>query len=155
MISGIMFSALKILSRSLVDVDWALAGSANLALQGIDINVHDIDILTKKEFMRGIEFRLKDYLVSKARFYSGDKFRAYCSVYEINNTQIEVIACLERNVNGIWVKKNDFNTKEVFPYKGLDIPVMSLEDECLTYEQSGRIYKARKIRDFSNTRVQL
>jgi hypothetical protein len=66
MIQATYIDVLKRICRLLSDLDhpWAITGSMGMALQGVDIDVHDIDIQTDSAGAYLIQDRLSDHVVS-------------------------------------------------------------------------------------------
>ena len=52
---------------TLPPLDWALTGSTALALQGVDVVAHDIDLQTNAEDAYRAEDRLKEFVVTPSR----------------------------------------------------------------------------------------
>jgi len=63
----------KICERLKDDVIWALTGSLGHALQGVPVEVHDVDIQTDREGAYEIERRFSEFVVRRVRFSSTDK----------------------------------------------------------------------------------
>lgn len=123
--------------------DWALIGSANLALQGMDVAPGDIDILvnfSEKEKIESIFSEEEKISDSKLKNGEGEEL-----TYLIGGVEIQF--CFEY-AHGFYA---DFLEKEEFEkivLKSVEIPCNRLEDEIRAYEHLGKKEKAEKIREF-------
>lgn len=125
------------------NIKWMLVGSSNLALQGMNFEPNDIDIVIPIEkekevlnFMSGYSLLKTENLIRKdgeeKMFLVGEK----------------VVELSFENENGFYLKfvlEDNLEEKEI---EGVRLPCMRLENEALAYENLDRIEKARMIRDF-------
>lgn len=58
------------------NVSWVLTGSTNLALQGVDIEVGDIDIIVESDQIYGLNDILKDYVETRVTFSTSNSIRS-------------------------------------------------------------------------------
>lgn len=82
-------NALKHILDKLSDkeVEWQLAGSANLKLQGIDVSVSDIDISTNEAGIIIFRDVLKPYIVKD---FFNRKINGHSLVCNIKNAEVEI-----------------------------------------------------------------
>ncbi|GAH69016.1 unnamed protein product, partial [marine sediment metagenome] len=70
------------------EVDWAVTGSLGFALQGMDVDVHDIDIQTDKPGAYEIERRFSEYVVRNVAFSSSEKIRSHFGQLSIGSIKV-------------------------------------------------------------------
>ncbi len=139
---------LQFISEKLLSVNWALIGSANLAFQGIDIDAHDIDILTDEKGFEKIKEILKDFK-KPAEKAANSRFKSNYEVFLINNIKVEVMEGLmyKDNKNN-WIKLFGLSDRIFKDIGKLKVPVISLKKSYEAYVKSGRIEKANLIKKF-------
>jgi hypothetical protein len=131
-------------------VNWVITGSMNFSLHGIVTEVHDIDIQTDKDGVYAIEKRFKEFVKDNVRFLESDKIRSHFGTLEIGDVMIEIMGDVEKKlVNGCWDKPPDLEAhKEYIQYKGVMLPVLSLEYEYDAYLKLGRHKKADLLKNW-------
>jgi D-hexose-6-phosphate mutarotase len=67
------------------------AGSLSLALQGIDVEPHDIDLLTDRQGAYRINAMLKKYEKKRVGYSETEKLSSYFGVFEIQGVKVEVM----------------------------------------------------------------
>lgn len=121
-----MQDALKIILEKLVDVKFALVGSFNLQTQGIDLPVHDLDILTDDDGLSEIA-KIFNSEIDDSGLYK-------LSGFNLGETEIQIVSNI-----GNPIRLSNFDKYIVIVEKdGLKIPCMSLESELYFYTNSGR-----------------
>ena len=123
-----MEQALRTILEKLEDIDFALLGTFNLSLQGIEITPHDLDLLTDDEGVDKIgKIFASTITEEKEDHYKETKF--YVSGVEVHVVSSENNSLRPRNFQRetIWIQKGD-----------LKIPCMSLKSELQFYQQAGR-----------------
>jgi len=141
MISQKIFNVLQIIYNKLKnqDIKWVLVGSTSLALQRVDINPFDIDILSDRDGAYRIGELLKEYGVKPVEFGSSEDFRSYFGKFYLNNIKVEVMGNLEEKRGGEWfLFSNRLKSYRVVEHEGMKLPVSSLKDHLESYEKSGR-----------------
>lgn len=125
---------------------WVLTGSANLRLQGVDVDVHDLDIQCNSENMRKIDQELKDYRLSPINLWETDRIRSLIAKFKIENVDIELIADLEiQDQSGSWQPLKYSETKTWLDWQGIGLSVLPLEIEAAYYSERGRDERAKVI----------
>jgi hypothetical protein len=129
---------------------WAITGSLGMSLQGMAMEVNDIDIQTDRDGAFEIESRLSATVVEPVRYLASARIRSYLGRLEMDGIQVEIM--------GDIAKRLDDQTWEapiqVAQYRrwlaidGLQVPVLSLTYEYEAYLKLGRIEKADMIRQF-------
>jgi len=56
---------------------WAVTGSLGLFLQGIEVEVHDIDLQSSKEGAFFIEKVLEEYVIRKVEYLESERIRSF------------------------------------------------------------------------------
>jgi len=132
------------------EVNWAVTGSLGFALQGMDVDVHDIDIQTDKSGAYEIERRFSRYVVRNVEFSSSGKIRSYFGELSVNGIKVEIMGDIQKYLpDGTWEDPIDICSKTRFVnYGKLSIPVISLEHECEAYYRLGRTEKAEQVRRY-------
>lgn len=149
MISKENIEAIKIITEKLShdNINWALIGSSNLALQGVDVEAHDIDILTDKEGALLMRKILKEFTKEEIKYKESEKFKSYYGKFIINGVEVEIMGDLSNlNPRGdIWSETTNFSKKIYFQVDDTKVPVISLDQEYQAYLKLGRNEKAQKI----------
>ena len=114
---------------------WRLEGSANLMIQGVDVEVNDIDILTDKNNYKIFKEALKDFVVKEEYIYSKKEQSLLCN---INEFDVEI---LYYDVNE-W---NMFDKIKRIEWRWLELPVLPLEYAKKFYEMTGKDEKVNLI----------
>ncbi len=132
------------------EINWAVTGSLGFALQGMDVDVHDIDIQTDKSGAYEIERRFSRYVVRNVEFSSSEKIRSHFGELSIEGVKVEIMGDIQKRLpDGSWEDPIDIRSKTYFiNYDGLSILVFSLEYECEAYYKLDRTGKAEQIGRF-------
>ena len=141
--------ALQLLCKSLEtsDVRWVLAGSLSLALQGVNVEPHDIDLLTDRQGAFRINAMLKKYEKKAVDYAETEKVSSFFGVFEIQGVKVEVMGDYRERQGTKWVSlsKRLANPKTI-EVDGIRIPVSSLEDQLVSYRRLKRPKDAEKTR---------
>jgi len=135
-----IMEALRTVSSHLksVNVSWIIVGSVSLALQGVDIEPNDVDILTDKRGAFQIGTLLKEYEVKPVSLRT-DRFKSFYGLYDIQGTKVEVIGDLRVRIDDTWVPLFDrLKSPNLIEIDSMTMPVSSLRDQLLVYEKLGR-----------------
>ncbi len=126
---------LLLLMRKLVGVDFAVAGSLNLAIQGVEGEVpRDIDIITDADGMK-----LACSVFGVVPYGNGTLTAAK---FPIEGMEIHLIHDRENKFRGTYFK----NEMVFIPYGTLSIPCMTLQSELRYYEQSDQKKYGTRVR---------
>ncbi len=127
---------------------WVVTGSLGMALQGMRLDVHDVDLQTDERGAYEIERRLAEYLVQPVRYVISDRIRSHFGVLEIEGVRVEIMGALQKRLDGNqWEPPVDVGAYRRFvEVAGMRIPVLSLAYEEQAYRRLGRMDKARAIR---------
>ncbi len=129
-------------------IAWVVTGSLGMALQGVPVEVHDIDIQTDKDGAYRIENCFAEYVVQPVRYAESERIRSYLGVLKIDGIKVEIMGDIQKRLgNQIWeepVKVERY--RRWVEVGGMLIPVLSLEYEYQAYIKLGRIEKAEMLR---------
>ena len=148
MIDSKIVKVLKLIESKLrgSGIRWVLAGSASLALQGVNVSPNDIDILTDKEGAFEINRIFKDYEVKPVRFRRSRFFQSYFGEFEIEGVKVEVMGDLKELVKGEWRSLSwRLSTSRIIEVEGIKLPVSPLEDQLKSYQALRRKKNSSKI----------
>lgn len=114
--------------------NWAIDGSASLALQGIDLKPHDIDILTDEKTAYEIQSILGEFMQKPVNRSSNGKYDSHFGFAIINGIKVEIMGDLNVFRNGHWSGiQNPSNCKIKFiNFDGINVPVVSLEHQVFS-----------------------
>jgi len=73
---------------------WAITGSLGFALQGLEIEVHDVDIQTDCEGAYEIERRLSEYSIRPVIHSETERIRSHFGALEIEGVKVEIMGDL-------------------------------------------------------------
>lgn len=129
-------------------IQWVVTGSLGMALHGVPLDVHDIDIQTDRTGAAGIERILNEYSTSPVKFRESERIRSYFGTFEIDGVKVEIMGELQKRLaDGTWEEPVKVETfREWLAFDGLEVPVMSLEYEVQAYYRMGRNERADMLR---------
>ena len=129
-------------------VNWVVTGSLGFALQGVPVEVHDIDIQTDEAGAYEIERRFSEFIIRKVAFSSADKIRSHFGALMIDGIKVEIMGDIQKRLeDGTWEAPVDLkHHKRIVEVEGMDVPVLSLAYEYQAYLKLGRIDKAEILR---------
>jgi hypothetical protein len=131
-------------------ITWALTGSTSMALQGMPLEVHDIDIQTDKIGAYELDRILSDYAVVPVRFLLSERIHSHFGEFIIDGIEVEVMGDMEKLLDdGNWEPPVRIEEHRLWvESEGLRIPVISLEHEVEAYAKMGRLEKSGLIQDW-------
>lgn len=121
---------------------WAVTGSANLCLHGIDLVVNDIDIICEINQVREISKVLSKRTIKKVEYQEIELIKSHFGQFQLPTYCLEVFADdIENRTTKGWVSRSEWKNYIQYLDLGFDhfIPVLSLEFELKIY---------RRIKDF-------
>ncbi len=132
------------------NVPWVITGSFGMALQGIDMEVHDIDLQTDQRGAYEIESRFSEYVITPVRYLSSERIRSHLGKLEIDSIKVEIMGAIQKRIDEhTWeeiVRVEEY--RKWVEIEGIQIPVLSLEYEYQAYLKMGRVEKASQIRSW-------
>lgn len=127
---------------------WVLTGSAGLRLQGVDVDVHDLDIQTDEQTVYTIEKRLAGFMKTPVHLWESSNMKSLDGKGEIEGVPIELLANISHRLpDGCRSSSVDFSRLVWVEWRGLQVAVFPLQDEVFAYEAMGRAQKAAIIRE--------
>jgi Aminoglycoside-2''-adenylyltransferase len=127
-------------------INWAVVGSMSLALQGVPIEPHDIDISTDKAGAYETERLFGELVIKPVAFSSTDKIRSHFGAFVLDGVKVEIMGDVQtRASDGTWFEPDGLRHKRIIEVEGMQVPVLSLEFEYQAYMRLERFEKAEAI----------
>jgi hypothetical protein len=142
--------ALKLIADKLAgkQISWAIVGSSSLALQGVDVEAHDIDLLTTKAGALEIAKLLKEYETEQVKYSESEYFKSYSGIFTIAGVKVELMGDMQyKTSDGNWITGNRLAKLNSIKVRDFTLPVLDLKVEHQAYLTMGRIEKAKKIKE--------
>lgn len=140
--------ALKIIKQKFEDnnINWAIIGSANLKLQGMDKKPNDLDLVINLKDLKRTKEIFLEYRTSKIHQLEGNsKITAWKFDMKIKDFDVEILAEEEKGSYAESIKKSRIiNIK----FEEIIVPCFTLEAEAEAYEATNRKEKGKIIREF-------
>ncbi len=129
-------------------IPWAITGSLGLALQGMPVEIHDIDLQTDRAGAYEIERHLAEFVVRQICFSRAETIRSHFGALQIDGIQVEIMGNIQKRLDGGgWEEPVDLvPITRMVDIEGMQVPVLSLEYECEAYAKLGRADRADEIR---------
>lgn len=131
------------------EILWAVIGSANLALQGLDVKPNDLDISTTISGVRLFEEIFGEYVTEpahEARFEDALKCRLRA---KMQGVEIDIVG----SDSDVYNRHLEAGHVVFVKVNGVPVPCFTLEAELAGYSELGRHEKARLVRDFLASRL--
>ncbi|MEW6180344.1 MAG: hypothetical protein AB1522_10495 [Chloroflexota bacterium] len=127
---------------------WALTGSAGMVIQGMPLEIHDIDLQTSPLGAVQIQQRLEAWMTVPVRQVDSPNMRSLLGKAVVQGVEVEIIGGLQKRLeNGEWEEPvNVAAHRRWVKWQGWNVPVLELEYEVKAYRRMGRLEKAEKIR---------
>jgi hypothetical protein len=127
-------------------IKWALVGSANLAIQGMDVKPKDLDIVVQLKDLKKVGGIFSQYNVSDIKELGGlAGRRAFEVKFNIEDVEIQVLG--EEN-SGVYASKMLDGKIRKISVDDFLVRCLNLEAEARAYEETNRENKAKMIRKF-------
>ncbi len=131
-----------------IQVDWVITGSFGMALQGMEVEIHDIDIQTDQQGAYEIEGRFSEYVVKPVQYAQSGRIRSHLGVLEMEGIKVEIMGDIQKRLDDqTWegpVKLERY--RRWVEIDGMRVPVLSLAYEYQAYLIMGRNEKAEMLR---------
>lgn len=100
MISSLHFKVLKQILARLQDqpIEWVVTGSLGMALQGVPVEVHDIDLQTDQAGAYAIERCLAEYVTMPVHYLASERIRSHFGQLQIDGMQVEIMGALQKRL---------------------------------------------------------
>jgi hypothetical protein len=145
--------ALKKINKIFSDkkIDWILKGSMALAIRGINVEVHDIDIFINKKDIEKIPPIFDSNTKRTLEYVQTDalNIRSLWGTYIFDEAEIDIVSEVEHKINGKWKRINIKKTTKVV-FEGMKFKILDLEEEYDGYLALGRTEKAITILNHIN-----
>ena len=131
------------------DLDWALTGSLGARLQGVDVEVHDVDIQTSERDVGAAASLLDEFVTSPLHEWISDRMRSQFARFSIDGVEVELMAGMQKrtSIDVGWSEPvSPCEHRVIVLLDDLEIPVLSLEYEARAYEEIGRHERAAQLR---------
>lgn len=132
------------------DIKWALVGSTNMQIQGMQIEPRDLDIVIQHKDLEKVSRIFSDYSASKViklKTLSGKP--AWEVRATINDVKVQFFGGDEKD---IYVSELLSGKIIMIELDGTKIPCFTLEAESQTYKETNREHKTNLIQKFLDTR---
>ncbi len=148
---GLIHARLKALPHP-----WTFTGSLSMALQGMDLEVHDIDLQTDSPGAYAIQALFPEYITRPVTYSGTERIRSYFGGFEIARVAVDIMGDVQTcPLGGEWSEPPDLPALiHRVEYAGMLLPVLDLEYEYGAYSRMGRSHKATRIRHFLDNRDQ-
>lgn len=133
----------KLLSRN--KIKWAIVGSTNMRLQGIDIKPHDLDIIVQLDDLEIIRDIFSEYRPSEIKELGPFSNAAWEVKLNIGEVEVQILG---EEDNGKYVEKLLSNKIKLIHMGEIEVPCFTLETEAQTYSETNRENKAKMIYGF-------
>ena len=140
--------AIKIIQKLMNEnkIKWALVGSTNMQLQGMNVNPHDLDIVVQLKDLDKIREIFSEYSASTVKELKPFTDEPSWEVkVEIGTVEVQFFG--QRNT-GEYVSKLLADILTKIKIDDIEIPCFTLEAEAQTYTETNREHKAHLIQEF-------
>lgn len=133
-----------------VPIDWVVTGSTGMALQGLPLEPHDLDLQTSRDGAYAIEHALATHASTPVRFCENERIRSHMGVLFVSGLAVEIMGDLQKRLpDGRWEEPIRVTDHRCWVELGeLRIPVLSLEYEYSAYLTLGRTDRAELLHRF-------
>jgi len=137
------------------DVNWVVTGSFGLAIQGIPVEPHDIDIQTDEAGAYKIERLFSEFVIKRVVLSSAERIRSHFGALMIDGIKVEIMGDIQRcDDDGTWDEPvNLEHHKRIVEVEGMRTPVLPLEHEYQAYLKMGRIEKAGVLKEWLHSEL--
>ena len=125
-------------------LEWVLCGSANFALQGMDLKPKDLDITIEHKDLEKVKELFSKYDPSETRDLKNKEGQEF--TFYVDGVEVQICGDYE---HGTYYKaKQNKNNIKKYRLDGVEISLLKLEAELECYTQLGRTEKAKLIQEF-------
>ena len=131
------------------EINWAIFGSTNLLLQGINVEPNDIDILTDNKGAYEIEKLLIEYSTKKVKYSSDGKVTSHFGALGISGVKAEIVGDYTSNKDMQLIL--DVKDKIMVNFEDIQIPCLPLEKELIAYKKENKnVNRLKKVKLIEN-----
>ena len=120
---------------------YKLVGGAGVALHGVAVPVHDVDLEMAVEDTYRFQTLFGEYALLPVALRESETYRSHFGRFEISGLIVEVMGDLQRREDGRWVPTATL-TEATVNLDGVPVRVSWLEEETLAYIRRGRLERA-------------
>ncbi|MCS7285787.1 MAG: ribonuclease III [Anaerolineae bacterium] len=124
---------------------WALAGSVALALYGLPLTPHDIDLVTDRRGARALSSNLGEFTLSPLRWKENEHFASLLAQFKVEGVRVEVIGDLKVKGEKSLISFNLWPHVRVLPFVWGKVNVVPLEWQLVVNIVAGKGEKAEMI----------
>lgn len=119
-----------------------------MAIQGMHVEVHDIDIQTDQRGAYEIEGLFSEHVVKAVYYKISERIRSHFGALEIEGVRVEIMGDVQKLLDTRnWEEPvNIEQYRRWIGFEGMQVPVLSLEYEYQAYQRMGRFEKAEEIK---------
>lgn len=142
-------AALQEVHRRLDDAGlrWALTGSAGHRLQGVPVEVHDLDVQTDEPGAWAADRVLAELAIARLAPRESERMGSLFGVYQLGLARVELIGAVKhrRTPDDPWHQALDLTSHDVVRvrWEHLHVPVVCLRYEVAAYQRLGREDRAQ------------
>ncbi len=139
---------IKIIHKRLEDnkIKWALVGSTNMQLQGMDVQPHDLDVVVQLKDLEKTREIFSDYNASAVKELKPLTDEPAWEVrMKIDDVEVQIFS---QSDTGEYVSKLLTDKLTKIKLENVEIPCFTLEAEAQTYAETNREHKAHLIQEF-------
>lgn len=130
------------------EIPWALSGSAALFLNGMQVEVHDLDLTTDETGVRAIADALAEFVVTPPGWWETDKFASQFARLQVDGGQVDIVGrpFVVKRAEGT-VALQPWSIRRNIAFEGRKLPIIPLEAQLIAYVMMERETKAGLIAD--------
>lgn len=140
-----IYTALQEIAERLehTPITWAITASCSLALQGVPVVVHDIDLRTDAQGAYALEAIFLVYQKRPVLLSSTGRVRSHFGAFELQGVEVEIIGDMQHILeDGSWEPLVDIQQHMIWVMLDhMRLPVMTLEYLYEAYQLLGRADK--------------
>ena len=138
---------LQLISDRMGELMYAVRGTAGLVLQGLSMQMEDIDIVCNKETALASYDLFKEFLKENVEYKESDKYKSYFGKLEIKGVMVEIYGEWQILDNkGVWSKPFDGSDRIKVKFKGEEFYVVPASTELQMFALMGRWSAFHKIK---------
>jgi hypothetical protein len=129
---------------------WVVTGSCSMALQGMPLEVHDIDLQTTRKGAFDIEQALGGRILLPLAYKPSERICSYFGALEVEGVKVEIMGDMQKLLpDGTWEEPADIPSHRIWiPFEDRRAPVFPLEYERQAYRLMGRPHRAAQIEEW-------
>lgn len=129
------------------EIRWIVVGSTGLALRGLPLEPHDIDIMSDDIGAYEIERAFSEFVKKQVSLRESKTLRSHFGELEIDGVKVEIMGDLRiRSPDGTWEELVDMQKNTLVAFvEDMRLPVLSFECEQSASKRLGRNERAEMI----------